>query len=37
VLCNDGRVVDDKERDRDEDENDVDDTSRYEKTGVRLA
>jgi len=37
VFCNDGRVVDEKERDRDEDENDVEDTSGYEKSGVRLA
>jgi len=37
VFCDDGRVVDMKERDGDEDENDVEDTSRYEKSGVRLA
>jgi hypothetical protein len=34
VFCDDGRVVDEKERDRDEDENDVEDTSGYEKSGV---
>jgi hypothetical protein len=37
VFCNDGIVVDQKERDGDEDENDVEDTSGYEKSGDRLA
>jgi hypothetical protein len=37
VFCDDGRVVDEKERDGDEDENDVEDKSGYEKSGVRLA
>jgi len=37
VFCNDGRVVDKKERDGDNDENNVDDTRGYEKSGVRLA
>jgi len=37
VFCDDGRVEDEKERDGDEDENDVKDTSGYEKSGVRLA
>jgi hypothetical protein len=37
VFCDDGRVVDEKEGDGDEDENDVEDTSGYEKSGVRLA
>ena len=35
--CDDGRVVDKKERDEDEDESDMEDTSGYEKSGVRLA
>jgi len=34
VFCNDGRVVHDKERDGDEDENNVEDTSGYETSGV---
>jgi hypothetical protein len=33
----DGRVVDKKEEDGDEDENDMENTSGYEKSGVRLA
>jgi len=37
VFRNDGRVVDKKERDGDEDENDVEDTSGCDKSGVRLA
>jgi len=37
VFCDDGRVVDEKERDEDEDENDVEDTSGCERSGVRLA
>jgi len=39
TLCfsNDGRVVDEKERDGDEAENDMEDTSQPEKSGVRLA
>jgi hypothetical protein len=37
VFCSDGRVVDEKERDGDDDENDVEDTSGYLKYGVRLA
>jgi len=37
VVCDDGRVVNEKERDGDEDEHDVEDTSGYEKSGVRLA
>jgi hypothetical protein len=35
--CDDGRVVDKKEGDGEEDENDMEDTSSYEKSGVRLA
>jgi hypothetical protein len=35
VICNDSRVVDDKERDGDEDENNVEDTSRDGKFGVQ--
>jgi len=34
--CNDGRVVDEKEM-GDEDENDMEDTSGPEKSGVQLA
>jgi len=34
--CNDGRIVDKKEGDKDEDENDMENTSTYEKSGVRL-
>jgi hypothetical protein len=34
VFCKDGRVVDEKERDGDEDENNVEDTSGYEDSGV---
>jgi len=37
VFCDDGRVVDEKERDEDEDENDMENTSGYEKSRVRLA
>jgi len=37
VFCDDGRVVDEKERDGDEDVNDVEDMSEYEKSGVGLA
>jgi hypothetical protein len=37
VFCNDGRVVNEKERDGDEDENDVEDMSGYEKSCIRLA
>jgi len=38
VFGHDGRVVDEKEREMgDEDENDVEDMSRYEKSGVLLA
>ena len=37
VFCNDGRVVDKKERDGDEDENNVENMSRCQKAGVRLA
>jgi hypothetical protein len=37
VFCDDGRVMDEKERHGDEDENDVEDISRYDKSGVRLA
>jgi len=37
VFCDDGRVVDEKERDGDGDEHDVEDMSGYEKSGVRLA
>jgi hypothetical protein len=38
VFCDDDRVVDEREREmRDEDDNDVEDTSGYEKSGVRLA
>jgi len=36
-FCDDSRVVDEKERDGDGDENDVEDTSRYEISGVLLA
>jgi len=36
VFLDDGSVVDNKERDGDEDENDVEDTHGYEKPGVRL-
>jgi hypothetical protein len=37
VFCDDGKVVDEKERDGDEDENDMENTSGYEKSRVRLA
>jgi len=36
VFCDDGRVVDETERDGDEDEHNVENTSGYEKSGVRL-
>jgi hypothetical protein len=36
VFCDDGRVEDEKEK-RDEDGNNMEDTSGYEKSGVRLA
>jgi len=36
VFCNDGRVVDEKERDGDDDEHNVEDTSGYERSGVQL-
>jgi len=35
--CDDGRVVNKKERDEEEDMSDMDDTSGYEKSGVQLA
>jgi len=35
--CDDGRVVDKKGGMGDEDENDMENTSGYEKSGVRLA
>ena len=37
MFCDDGKVVDKKERDEDEDENDVEDTRGYGQSGVRLA
>jgi hypothetical protein len=37
VFCDDGRVVDEKEKDGDDDVNDVEDTSGYDKSGVQLA
>ena len=37
VFCNDGRAVDEKERDRNEDENNTEDTSGYEKSGGQHA
>jgi len=37
AFCDDGKVVDKKERVEDEDENDVENTGRYEKSGVGLA
>jgi hypothetical protein len=37
MFCDNGRVMNKKERDGDEDQNDVEDTSGYEETGVRLA
>jgi len=37
VFCNDGTVVDKKERDGNEVENNVEDKSRDEQSGVRLA
>jgi len=33
-MCDDGKVVDKKERDGDENENVVEDTSGYENSGV---
>jgi len=37
VFSDDSRVVDEKERDGDEDENDLEDYDRICKSGVRLA
>jgi len=37
VFCDDSKVVDDKERDGVEDEYDVEDTCRYEKSGEQFA
>jgi hypothetical protein len=37
VFCEDGKVVDETERDGDEDENRVEDKSGYGKFGVPLA
>jgi hypothetical protein len=37
VFCDDGRAVDEKVRHGDEDENDVEDASEYDISGVRLA
>jgi len=37
VCWDDGKVVDEKEREENEDENDVEATSGYEKAGVRTA
>ena len=37
MFCDDGRVVDKEERYGDEDENNVEGTSGYEKSGVPLA
>jgi hypothetical protein len=37
VFCDDGRVVDETEKDGDENENDVEDTSKYDKSEVQLA
>jgi hypothetical protein len=37
VFCDDGRDVDEKEKDGDDDKNDVEDTSGYDKSGVQLA
>jgi hypothetical protein len=37
VFCDDGRVLDKKERLEDYDGNNMEDTSRYEKSGLRLA
>jgi hypothetical protein len=37
VLSDDGRVVDKKERDGDEDESDVQNTSAYQKSGIAIA
>ena len=37
MFCNDNRVIDEKEAEEDEDENNVEDTSGYEKSGVQLA
>ena len=36
MFCDVGRGVDEKERDREEDENDMEDTCGYDKSGVRL-
>ena len=37
MFCDDGRVMDEKQRDGDEDENDVEDPCRYEHSTARLA
>jgi hypothetical protein len=37
MFCYDGRVMDEKERDGNEDENDVEKTSGYEKSAVQPA
>jgi len=37
VFCDDRSVEDEKEGDGDDDENDVEDTSGYEKLGLRVA
>jgi hypothetical protein len=37
VFCDDGRVVDEKEREGDKVENDMENPSGYEKSRVRLA
>ena len=37
MFCNDGKVVDEQEREGDEVENDVEDMSGYEKSGVQPA
>jgi len=37
VFSDDGRVLDEKKRDRDEDENNVENMNRYEKSLVQVA
>ena len=37
MFCDDGRVVDEKERDGDEEKNNVEDTIGYEKSAVQIA
>jgi len=37
VFCNDGRVLDEKEKDAADDKNNVEDMSGSEKSGVQLA